>query len=78
MNKNVLLSINQIMNMHFNYNRVPRKYKKKWRSVFSKFHFLELNQIIWYITYKQNPSHINNLIKNIINGQHTRSSSQNF
>jgi len=52
---------------HFNFKRVPRKFKKKWKHIFcnKKYDFLDINQKLWYIQHLSNPSYNRFIIKNI-------------
>jgi hypothetical protein len=49
-------------------NRVPRKFKKKWKHILD-FKFNDLNQNLWYILEYTNPNYKRFLIKRICNAQ---------
>ena len=49
----------------FNCKRVPRKFKKKWKSELDTYSFLTLNQKLWYILEFTNPDYKRFLIKQI-------------
>ena len=52
----------------YNYKRVPRKFKKKWKHILQgdRYDFLDLNQKLWYILEFTNPNYKRFLIKQII------------
>lgn len=53
-------------NLKFDYKRVPRKFKKKWKHILQdSYHFLTLNQKLWYILGLTNPDYKRFLIKQI-------------
>jgi hypothetical protein len=51
----------------FNYKRVPRKFKKKWKHILQgeRYNFLELGQKLWYIQHLTNEDYNRFLIKQI-------------
>lgn len=60
----------------FNYKRVPKKFKKKWKHILQgeKYNFLDLNQKLWYIQSIVNPSYNDFLIKQICKNDNKRNS----
>lgn len=59
---------------YFKYNKVPRKFKKKWRHILqgSRYSFLNLNQKLWFIQSKTNPEFNKFLIGKITNYEFKR------
>lgn len=51
----------------FNYKRVPRKYKKKHKTLLNQYSFLTLNQKIWYVLGETNKEYRDFLIQTICN-----------
>lgn len=49
----------------FNYKRIPRKTKKKYKILLNKYSFLTLNEKMWYILGETNKEYRNFLIKEI-------------
>lgn len=52
----------------YNFARVPRKFKKKWKHILDKdrYTFLTLNQKLWYIKSLSNPNYNRFIIKKTI------------
>ncbi len=52
----------------FNCNRVPRKFKKKWKHILysDRYNYMDLNQKLWYIMEFTNLDYKRFLIKKII------------
>ena len=57
--------------IQFNFKRVPRKFKKKWKHILcgDRYNFLELNQKLWYILEFTNPNYKRFLIKQIVRNE---------
>ena len=51
-----------------NVNRVPRKFKKKWKHILcgNRYEFLDLGQKLWHIQSLTNPNYNRFLIKQIV------------
>lgn len=52
--------------MYFKYRRIPRKMKKKYKSILDKHSFLTLNQKLWFLLGEINPKHREEILLNII------------
>lgn len=54
--------------MFYDYKRVPRRFKKKWKHILQseKFNFLDLNQKLWYILGLKDPKQRDKIIKQIL------------
>jgi len=50
----------------YNYTRIPRKKKKKYKLLLNKYPFLTLNEKLWYILGETNKPYRDFLIKTIV------------
>lgn len=57
----------KVISPFFNYKKVPRKLKKKYKHILQgdRYSFLDLNQKLWYILELVNPNYKRFLIKQI-------------
>jgi len=55
----------KVISPFYNYKRVPRKFKKKWKYIFDN-PYLDINQKLWYILEFTNPDYKRFIIKQII------------
>lgn len=53
--------------VRINHSRVPRKFKKKWKHILqgNRYHFLTLNEKLWYIQGLTNQDYNRFLIKQV-------------
>jgi len=60
--------------MFYTYQRVPRKFKKKWRHIIqgNRYSFLDLNQKIWYILYLRDKVQHAKITKEILENHESR------
>lgn len=55
----------KIISPFYNYSRIPRKKKKKYKKLLDKYPFLTLNEKLWVILGETNKEYRNFIIKKI-------------
>jgi len=58
----------KIISPFYNFKRIPRKIKKKWKHIFDD-PYLNINQKMWHILEFTNPNYKRFLIKQIIDNE---------